>query len=43
MQLIAYVHMNPVKAGLAENADGYRWSGHREIIGRRWDRIVAVD
>lgn len=43
MQLVAYVHLNPVKAGLAENVDLYRWSGHREIIGRRRDRIVAVD
>ena len=43
MQLIAYVHLNPVKGGLAENADGYRWSGHRDIVGRRRDPIVAVD
>jgi REP element-mobilizing transposase RayT len=43
MQLIAYVHLNPVKAGLAENADSYRWSGHRDIVGRRRDPIVAVD
>ncbi len=43
MQLIAYVHLNPVKAGLAEDVDGYRWSGHRDIVGRRRDPIVAVD
>jgi putative transposase len=43
MQLIAYVHLNPVKAGRAENADGYRWSGHRDIVGRRRDSIVTVD
>jgi REP element-mobilizing transposase RayT len=43
MQLIAYVHLNPVKAGLAEDAGGYRWSGHRDIVGRRRDPIVAVD
>ncbi len=43
MQLIAYVHLNPVKAGLAEDVDGYRWSGHRDIVRRRRDPIVAVD
>jgi REP element-mobilizing transposase RayT len=29
MQLIGYVHLNPVTAGLSETADGYRWNGHR--------------
>lgn len=24
-----YIHLNPVKATLAERADGYRWSSHR--------------
>jgi hypothetical protein len=43
MQLVAYVHLNPVKAGLAEKVDQYQWSGHREIIGRRRNPIVAVD
>lgn len=43
MQLVAYVHLNPVKAGLAERADDYRWSGHREVIGRRGNPIVSVE
>jgi REP element-mobilizing transposase RayT len=43
MQLVAYVHLNPVKAGLVETPDQYRWSGHRDIIGRRRNPIVAVD
>ena len=43
MQLIGYVHLNPVTAGLSDTADGYRWSGHRDIVGRRRDPIVAVD
>lgn len=42
-QLVAYVHLNPVKAGLARNADEYRWSGHRDVMGRRRDQIVRVD
>jgi putative transposase len=43
MQVIAYVHLNPVKAGLTENAEKYRWSGHLDIIGRRRSPIVAID
>ena len=43
VQLVAYVHFNPVTAGLVQNPDQYRWSGHREIIGRRRNPIVAVD
>jgi len=42
-RLVAYVHLNPVKAGLAERVDEYRWSGHRDITGRRKPPIVAVD
>lgn len=43
MQLVAYVHLNPVKAGLAERADDYRWTGHRDIIGRRKPSIISVE
>jgi len=43
MQVIAYVHLNPVKAGLAEDAGSYRWSGHLDIVGRRRSPIVTVD
>ena len=43
MQLVAYVHLNPVTAGLVERADDYRWSGHRDITGRRNPPIVAVE
>ncbi len=42
-QLIAYVHLNPVAAGLVSTARDYRWSGHREVLGLRRASIVAVD
>jgi len=32
-QVIAYVHLNPVAAGLVEDPSEYVYSGHREIIG----------
>ena len=29
-QLLAYIHLNPVRAGIVEDPAQYRWSGHRE-------------
>lgn len=42
-QLLAYIHLNPVNAGLVEDPSEYRWSGHREIIGRDGLGLVDVD
>ncbi len=33
-QLLAYIHLNPVSAGLVDDPAKYRWSGHLEIIGK---------
>ena len=32
-QLVSYVHLNPVAAGLVDDPAAYRWSGHRELVG----------
>jgi hypothetical protein len=29
-----YIHLNPVRAGIAERADDYRWSSYKEYISR---------
>lgn len=42
-QLLAYIHLNPVTAGLAEDPEKYRWSGHRDILGLRTKPIADVD
>ena len=42
-QLIVYVHLNPVAAGIAGRPKEHRWSGHREVLGLRKASIVAVD
>ena len=42
-QLLAYIHLNPVSAGLAEDPSEHRWSGHREVIGRDGPGLVDVD
>ena len=43
-QLIAYIHLNPVTAGVVKDAARYRWCGHREVVGRAVGRrLVDVD
>lgn len=42
-QLLAYIHLNPVAAGLVSDPYEYRWSGHREILGRTRAPIVDAD
>ncbi|MEJ2188674.1 MAG: transposase, partial [Acidobacteriota bacterium] len=42
-QLIAYVHLNPVKAGIVTRPKKYRWSGPRDVLGLRKKPLVAVD
>jgi putative transposase len=32
IQLVAYIHLNPVAAGIVDEAAAYRWSGHRELL-----------
>jgi REP element-mobilizing transposase RayT len=39
-QLIAYIHLNPVSAGLAEDPAEWPWSGHLDVLGKRKDPIV---
>lgn len=33
LELIRYIHLNPVRAGLAEDPVDYAWSGHRAYLG----------
>ena len=43
-QLIAYIHLNPVTAGVVKDASKYRWCGHREVLGKAVGRrLVDVD
>ncbi len=34
LELVRYVHLNPVRAGLCERPEAWRWSGHRAYLGR---------
>jgi putative transposase len=48
LELVRYVHLNLIRAALVsgmEALDGYRYSGHRAIIGneaRDWQETEAV-
>jgi REP element-mobilizing transposase RayT len=43
MQAIAYVHLNPVAGGMVKDPGAYRWSGHRQLLGRVRSGVVDVD
>jgi len=33
LELVRYIHLNPVRAGMTRMAAGYRWSSHRAYLG----------
>ncbi len=39
LQLVRYIHRNPVRAGMMENAKDYEWSSHKGYLSRamKWD------
>jgi len=42
-QLLVYIHLNPVAAGIVEDPAEYPWSGHTEIISRRRASLIDID
>jgi len=42
-RLVAYVHLNPVAAGLVTDPSAWEWSGHQVLIGRAPPRLIEVD
>ncbi len=43
VQLVAYVHLNPVTAGIVSDAADYGFSGHRELLGATTSALVDRD
>ncbi|MEO7387052.1 MAG: hypothetical protein ABIX37_08970 [Gammaproteobacteria bacterium] len=43
LQLIRYVHLNPVRGGLARDAADYPWSGHRTYLGYGGPAWLSTD
>jgi len=41
LTVLRYIHQNPVKAGLANNIESYKWSSYKEYISKT--KVVNVD
>jgi len=42
-ELVRYIHLNPVRAGMVEKPEQYKYSGHRAYLGLERPGIVDVD
>jgi putative transposase len=42
-QLVAYIHLNPVAAGVVSDPARYALCGHGELVGAREQRLIDVD
>jgi putative transposase len=43
LELLRYVHLNPVRGGLVASADEYPWSSHHVYSGNRYEPWVTTD
>jgi len=43
LRLLAYIHLNPVVAGMVDDPERYRWSGHRELVCRSPAGLLDAD
>ena len=43
MELIRYLHLNPVRAGMVSDPSGYRWSSHEAYIRGKSTGGIAVE
>ncbi len=43
LELVRYIHFNPVRAGIAASPSAFRWSSHHAYLGERTDGWVTTD
>ena len=43
LELTRYIHLNPVRAGIVKEPEGYPWSGHRAYLGLETIPWVTTD
>ena len=43
LELLSYIHLNPVRARMVNAADAYRWSSHHAYLGTRAEPWVTTD
>ncbi len=41
LSCMAYIDLNPVRAGLAEVPEGFNWSSYKHLIGQKIDKLVT--
>ncbi len=42
-ELVRYIHLNPVRAGMVKRPEQYKYSGHRAYLGLEAAAIIDVD
>jgi putative transposase len=42
LEVIRYVALNPVRAGLATRPEDWEWTGHREVVGLTDSNVVSI-
>ena len=40
LELVRYIHLNPVRAALIKRPGDWRWSGHREYLGKEKHGLI---
>jgi len=43
VEVVRYLHMNPVDAGIVERAGDYEWSSHRAYLGQKGLECLRID
>jgi len=43
LEVVRYIHLNPVRAGIVRTPDSYPWSSHHAYAGTRADSWVTTD
>jgi len=43
LELVRYIHLNPIRSHLVGDLAGYRWVGHHNYIGRVKDDLIDAD
>jgi len=43
LELVRYIHLNPVRAGVVKDIGNYEWSGHRAYVGQDILPWITVD
>ncbi|MHB1379964.1 MAG: transposase [Desulfurivibrionaceae bacterium] len=43
LELVRYIHLNPMRAGMSTSPDEYRWSGHLAYLGKEFLPWLTTD